>query len=189
MFQTNYFGFYMRDLERKCYIFLCELWGLFQRWCHKQWVISKSWVLLIKLRFNFSAILWRYFYFQLILILQFFFLYYGIPCCWGVLIRILYSVCTAEPNFTWFICCSCEENLVLVLIFFPQIYLSAILKFFRNKKKYFLTFFSVHLWLLFEFTRTCSFRVITTFTHALRCQDLLRLFVELFLQTFLLQFF
>ena len=145
MFQTNYFGFYMRDLERKCYIFLCELWGLFQRWCHKQWVISKSWVLLIKLRFNFSAILWRYFYFQLKLILQIFFLSYGVPCCWGVLIPILYSVGAAEPNFTWFICCSSEENFVLIFKYFSEFTCPPFWNF-SNIRKYIFWHFSQYIW-------------------------------------------
>ena len=134
---------------------------------HNQWFLIVSYCT-IKLRFNFSDILWRYFCFQLRLILKFFFFLQCVTCCWGVLIPILYSVGTAKPHFTWFICCFSEENFVL---FFKYFFQNLLVRHFENfQRKYFLTFFSVDLWLCCQFTRPCSIRAVTTFPLFLRCR-------------------
>ena len=109
-------------------------------------MISDSFVLHNKTLIQFSRhFVGDSFVFSWGLILKFFFFLTVVMCCWGILNPSLYSVGTARSSFTWFICCFSEEY-IFFSIFFSKIYFSPILKIYFQIK-YFLTFFSVHLWL------------------------------------------
>ena len=141
----------------------------------------------IKLRFNFSDILWRYFCFQLRLILKFFFLSNGITSCLGVLIPILHSGGTAKSNFAWFICCLVKKILFWFSIFFPKVTCPPFWKF--SIQIFSDIFLGEFVTVLFRFTRTCSFSVVPPVPHFLRCQGFFEIFVKLLLLTFFLEIF